>query len=100
MQPEPVSLTDRYHTAAAIWPLVHDGSAKSQLANLSVPCLVTAGTDTGDPSSPIFYLHEGARWLAQQLGTALVEVPGGHVPQLTHPREYVDVLRSVLEKAH
>lgn len=55
---------------------------------------------TGVPVQPLTglqnrggYLHDAARWLADGLGVDLVEIDGGHVPQLTHPTALVDLLR-------
>ena len=70
-----------------------------RLAEVSAPCLVTAGIDNRDPASPIHYLYEAPRWLAERLDTALVELPGGHVPHLTHPSDYVGALRPLLDEA-
>lgn len=71
---------------------------EGRLPEVTVPCLVTAGIDNRDPTSPIHYLYESPRWLAERLGTRLVELPGGHVPQLTHPRDYVEALRPTLDR--
>lgn len=57
---------------------------------------------TGVPVQPLAgvanrggYLHDAARWLADGLGVDLVEIDGGHVPQLTHPAALVDLLRQL-----
>lgn len=71
--------------------------SKHDLEQVTVPCVVTAGAVSADPALPIHYHYEAARWLADRLGTTLVEMPGAHVPQLTHPRELVDMLRPILK---
>ncbi|MEV6641595.1 hypothetical protein [Amycolatopsis sp. NPDC051371] len=42
------------------------------------------------------WLFECSRWLSDRLGARLVETPGGHVPQLTHAAELVDLLRPMV----
>jgi pimeloyl-ACP methyl ester carboxylesterase len=69
-----------------------------ELAQVDVPCVVTAGVDSRDPTSPVHYHFEASSWLADQLGTSLVEVPGAHVPHLTHPQEFVKAVRPILER--
>ena len=69
-----------------------------ELAQVDVPCVVTAGVDSRDPASPVHYHFEASSWLADQLGTSLVEVPGAHVPHLTHPQEFVGAMRPILER--
>jgi hypothetical protein len=46
---------------------------KGELAQVAVPCVVTAGVDSRDPASPVHYHFEASSWLADQLGTPLVE---------------------------
>lgn len=69
-----------------------------ELAQAAVPCVVTAGVDSRDPGSPIHYHFEASSWLADRLGTPLVEVPGAHVPHLTHPQEFVQAMRPIFER--
>ena len=71
---------------------------KGELAQVAVPCVVTAGADSRDPASPVHYHFEASSWLADQLGTPLVEVPGAHVPHLTHPQEFIEALRPTFER--
>lgn len=41
---------------------------------------------------------ENSQWLAAALGTDLVEIPGGHVPTMSHPEAALEVLRPILDK--
>ena len=36
-------------------------------------------------ASPHHFLYQAAAWLARQVGTDLLEVPGGHMAYLTEP---------------
>jgi pimeloyl-ACP methyl ester carboxylesterase len=69
-----------------------------QLAEVRVPCVVAAGADSSDPGSPRHWFHEAARWLADRLDAPLMETPGAHVPQVTHPLALAEVLRPILRK--
>lgn len=63
-----------------------------QLASVRLPCVVAAGTDNRDPAAGGHFRYETARWLAAQLDTALVEIPGAHMPYFTQPRAFADAL--------
>ncbi|WP_433034385.1 alpha/beta fold hydrolase [Actinomycetospora sp. CA-053990] len=67
-----------------------------QLAEVEVPCAVAAGIDNRDPAAHLHWLYEASQWLASGLGTRLIETPGAHVPQASHPRALVELLRPVL----
>jgi hypothetical protein len=41
-------------------------------------------------------LYQAASWLARQVGTDLVEVPGGHMAYLTEPAAVAEGLRPLL----
>lgn len=72
--------------------------APGQLASVEVPCTVMAGIDNRDPAAPLHWGHETSQWLAAGLGTDLVETPGAHVPMLSHPQAFVEILRPILDK--
>lgn len=63
------------------------------LAGVRVPVLVAAGIE-----SRSVYYHEASRWVAQQLGTKLQEIPGGHTPYLDCPEEMVEAIRPFLRQ--
>ena len=69
-----------------------------QLAQIRIPCVVTAGADNRDPGAPTHWLYEVSQWLACQLNASFVEIPGGHVPQVTQPLALADMLRPILHK--
>lgn len=70
----------------------------AELQAMRVPSVVTAGAEHADRASDGYWFHEAAAWLATQLGTPLVETPGGHVPQATHPQALLAWLRPVLRE--
>jgi pimeloyl-ACP methyl ester carboxylesterase len=58
---------------------------------------VAAGSHASrDPASPHHFLYQAAAWLARQVGTDLVEVPGGHMAYLTEPVAVAERLRPLL----
>lgn len=61
------------------------------LARVTVPVEVVAGRD-----HPGFYAYEAARWVAQQLGTELHEIPDKHTPYFDDPSALADALRPFL----
>lgn len=68
------------------------------LADVRVPCVVASGADNRDPSSPRHWFREASHWVAGGLGVQVVETPGAHVPQSSHPRELVETMRPVLSR--
>jgi pimeloyl-ACP methyl ester carboxylesterase len=68
----------------------------TQLASLRTPRAVTAGTDNRRSDAPGHWRYESARWLAAQLDTDLVELPGAHMGYLSEPRLFAEALRPVL----
>ena len=70
----------------------------AELGAMRVPSVVTAGAEHADRASDGYWYHEAAEWLATQLGTPLVETPGGHIPQATHSEALLAWLRPVLRK--
>jgi pimeloyl-ACP methyl ester carboxylesterase len=69
-----------------------------QLAEVRLPCVVAAGVDNRDPAATHHWLYESSQWLADGLRAPLVETPGAHVPQTTHPRAFAETLRPILGK--
>jgi len=59
--------------------------------------IVAAGSHASrDPASPHHFLYQAASWLARQVGTDLVEVPGAHMAYLTEPAAVAERLRPLL----
>jgi pimeloyl-ACP methyl ester carboxylesterase len=69
-----------------------------QLAEVSLPCVVASGVDNRDPAATHHWFYEASKWLADRLHAPLVETPGAHVPQATHPRALAETLRPILGK--
>ena len=67
-----------------------------QLAAVQVPCVVSAGVEDRDPHARHGWFSAVAEVLGGQLGADLVEVPGSHVPQVTHTRALAEVVRSMV----
>lgn len=72
--------------------------APEQLAQVRLPCVVTAGAGNRDPAAGGHWRYEAAQWLAAQLGTTLVEMPDAHMPYLTRPAVFAAQLRTLLGK--
>ena len=72
--------------------------APGQLGQVRLPCVVTAGADNRDPAAASHWRYEASQWLAAQLGTSLVEMPGAHMPYLTQPEAFAAHLRPLLDK--
>jgi pimeloyl-ACP methyl ester carboxylesterase len=72
--------------------------APEQLAEVTLPCVVAAGADNRDPAATHHWFYETSKWLADGLRAPLVETPGAHVPQATHPRALAETLRPILGK--
>jgi pimeloyl-ACP methyl ester carboxylesterase len=70
--------------------------AVEALAGAQVPILAAASSANRDLASPHHFLYQAASWLARQLGTDLVEVPGGHMAYLTDPAAVAEGLRPLL----
>jgi pimeloyl-ACP methyl ester carboxylesterase len=70
--------------------------AVEALAGAQVPILAAASSASRDLASPHHFLYQAASWLARQLGTDLVEVPGGHMAYLTDPAAVAEGLRPLL----
>ncbi len=69
-----------------------------ELAEVRLPCVVAAGVDNRDPAATHHWLYESSRWLADGLRAPLIDTPGAHVPQSTHPRALAETVRPILSK--
>lgn len=75
---------------------VPDASALSQVR---VPVCALAGVEHRDADfAHGGYEYAAAQWVADQVGTDLIELPGAHAPYLDRPRELADVLRPLLHE--
>jgi hypothetical protein len=57
---------------------------------------VTAGADNCRPNAQGYWRYESAQWLAAQLATGLIELPGAHMGYLSDPRLFAEALAPVL----
>lgn len=64
------------------------------LAGVKVPARAAAGVENRGA-----YYHEASRWVAEQLGTELHEIPGAHTPYLDRPGEMAEEIRPFLRQA-
>ncbi len=81
---------------AAFVTYVPDAAALSQV---SVPVFALAGIEhRGGDSGQGDYHYEATRWVADRVGTDLIEIPGAHAPYFDHPRELAEALRPLLRK--
>ncbi|MFF3327855.1 alpha/beta fold hydrolase [Streptomyces sp. NPDC002889] len=67
-----------------------------ELADVKVPRIVTAGAENRDPAAEYHHGYEESQWLANQMHTELFELPGRHVPYLTHTTALTETLRPLL----
>lgn len=58
------------------------------------------GHGRSDPAAADHWRYEAALWLARQLDTALVELPGAHMLYLTQPLVLAEALRHPARQAH
>jgi hypothetical protein len=79
-----------------ISPLIAYEPTPDELASMPVAQAVTVGADHRRPEAPAHWRYETAEWLATQLSTDLVELPGGHFGYLSDPRAFALALRPVL----
>lgn len=61
------------------------------LRSSSVPMVALTGVDSRDA-----YYDRAARWVADQVGCPIVEVPGAHVPYFTCPDAFAAAIRPLL----
>lgn len=79
-------------------PVMAYAPTPEQLGGVTLPCVVAAGVDNRDPTAANHWFHEAAAWFAGALGAPLIDTPGAHVPQATHPRALAETLRPILGK--
>lgn len=71
------------------------------LAQVRVPVFALAGVEhRGADSGQGDYHFEAARWVAEHVGTKLVEVPGAHAPYFDYPQELAAALRPLLRQVN
>jgi pimeloyl-ACP methyl ester carboxylesterase len=68
------------------------------IADAPVPIVAAGSHASRDPASPHHFLYQAASWLAHQVGTDLVEIPGDHMAYLTEPATVADGLRPLLRE--
>ena len=81
-----------------IAPFVAYEPSPEELEAFGVPCFVTAGAANRDPSARSHWRFEVAQWLANHLGTTVVELPGGHMAYLAEPEDFAEALRPLLQQ--
>jgi pimeloyl-ACP methyl ester carboxylesterase len=79
-------------------PIMSYLPAPEALAGVRVPSVVASGAENRAHSSPRHWFWEASEWLADGLGVSVVEAPGAHVPQSSHPHELVQLLLPVLTR--
>jgi len=77
-------------------PFVAYEPTPAELASLQTPRAVTAGAGNRHTDAPGHWRYESAQWLAAQLDTELLELPGGHMGYLRDPTAFAEALRPVL----
>jgi pimeloyl-ACP methyl ester carboxylesterase len=77
-------------------PFMAYGPAAKAIGDARGPIVAAGSRASRDPASPHHFLYEAASWLARQVGTDLVEVPGDHMAYLTEPAAVAERLRPLL----
>ncbi|MDT0353064.1 alpha/beta fold hydrolase [Pseudonocardia charpentierae] len=67
-----------------------------ELSAVRLPCVVATGVENRDPEALRHIFYESSRWLADGLRAPLIETPGSHVPQASHPRALAETMRPIL----
>ena len=69
------------------------------LAQVRVPVFALAGVEhRGADGGPGDYHYEATRWVANRVGTNLIEVSGAHAPYLDHLQELAEALLPLLRQ--
>lgn len=69
------------------------------LARVGVPVFMLAGVEhRGVGPGQGDYHYEATRWVADRMGTDLIEVPGAHAPYFDYPRALAEALRPLLRE--
>jgi pimeloyl-ACP methyl ester carboxylesterase len=79
-------------------PIMAYAPAVEAIADAQRPILAAASHQSHDPASPHHFLYQAASWLAHQVGTDPVELPGGHMAYLTDPVAVAEGLRPLLRQ--
>ncbi|TDD11117.1 alpha/beta fold hydrolase [Nonomuraea diastatica] len=67
------------------------GVLASELAGSSVPLYVLAAPGEPEPA-----LRRASRWVADQAGTTVIDLPGGHMPYAVEPEATARLLTDIL----
>lgn len=69
------------------------------LSQVRVPVFALAGAEhRGTNGAPGDYHYEATRWVADRVGTKVMDLPGAHAPYLDHPQELANALRPLLRQ--
>jgi pimeloyl-ACP methyl ester carboxylesterase len=79
-------------------PIMAYAPGAEAIADAPGPIVGAASHASRDPASPHHFLYQAASWLARQVGTDLVEVPGSHMAYLTEPVAVAESLRPLLRE--
>jgi pimeloyl-ACP methyl ester carboxylesterase len=79
-------------------PFMAYAPAVEAIADAPGPIVGAASHASRDPASPHHFLYQAAAWLARQVGTDLLEVPGAHMAYLTEPVAVAESLRPLLRE--
>jgi len=77
-------------------PTMAYGPAVEAIAHAQVRIVAAGSHASRDPASPHHFLYQATSWLARQVGTDLVELPGAHMAYLTEPAAVAERLRPLL----
>ena len=77
-------------------PFVAYEPAPDQLMAIRIPCVVTVGAASRDPSARGHWRFEVGQWLAGHVRTEVVDLPGGHMAYLGEPENFAEALRPLL----
>lgn len=70
-------------------------AARASLASVHVPCTVAAAAKHRDLGEDRHWLYEATQWLGDALQAPFLVTPGGHLPQLTHPKALAALLATL-----
>jgi hypothetical protein len=69
---------------------------EAELAEVETPVYAVAGSP--DRPDHLRYQVDTTAWVAEALRTEVIEIPGWHVPYLSHTQGFVSALRPLLRK--
>jgi pimeloyl-ACP methyl ester carboxylesterase len=79
-------------------PFMAYAPAVEAIADAPGPIVAAASHASRDSASPHHFLYQAAAWLARQVDTDLLELPGGHMAYLTEPVAVAESLRPLLQE--